>query len=649
MKQRFRESVTSFPMAMAYCHLARIFRPFIGRRGISLLAIIVVAEAELAFFYDQAAEFLIAGKSSYRIRRVGDAALVQTVKRGSAKFDHILGDSQQHRPTVWVFECVDDVPPEFRAAADIYEVIQTPDLEVCRAAIYQMCGTLGSHEDAQFVLSQPWKRNAAAFRKGRSLERTLQLLRQIPPSRPSVSMSAPANSDRSFDIESLIGYGAARDWGLQFIKDMLDYRTGRLQWGDLDPGILLSGPSGCGKTRYAEALAKSTGMPLICGSPAKWQEAGHLGDYLREMRKSFDEALKTAPSILLIDEIDGFGNRANQGSDRDYQRQVTNAALGCLDGAIRREGVVVIGTTNFPEHLDTALLRPGRLDRHIEISLPDADARTAIIEHYMNFKLSTKDAVNVAQLTEEWSGAQLEQLARDARRLARRANRAATPADVVALLPEMHSMPAERLLATATHECGHAIVGFSVGRQIEKIEIADQYSRRSNGLRLGGVHFLTSAMQRRTTAYYLDEIVISLGGIAAEQEVFGNFDDGSGALPASDLVRATQLATLMEVAYGMGETLVSETFEDATDIANLRLRNHHLWKRVDANLFEQMKRATKLIQFNRSILDALAEHLVEKKCISGQELERFLCEKGFAPYQSDAADPPAGTDAGVLQ
>ena len=328
--------------------------------------------------------------------------------------------------------------------------------------------------------------------------------------------------------------------------------------------------------------------------------------------------------------------------------QITNAALGCLDGAIRREGVVVIGTTNFPEHLDRALLRPGRLDRHIEISPPDAAARSAIIEHYMNFKLSPKDAVNVAQLTEEWSGAQLEQLARDARRLARRANRAATPADVVALLPEMHPMPAERLFATATHECGHAIVGLSIGRQIEKIEIADHYSRRSNGLRLGGVHFLTSAMQRRTTAYYLDEIVISLGGIAAEQEVFGNFDDGSGALPTSDLVRATKLATLMEAAYGMGETLVSEMFEDATDISNLRLRNHQLWKRVDVILSEQMKRATNLIQLNRSTLDALSELLLAKKCMSGQELERFLHEKGFGQNQPGTADPDARNDAAAF-
>ena len=649
MKQRSSENLTSFPAATAYCHLARIFRPFAGRSGISFLAILVVPEAGLAFYYGQAAELLIAGEASYNIRRFDAAVLVQTVKRGSAKYDHILGDSQQHRPSVWVFECADDVPPEFRAAADIYAVIGKPDLKVFRAAIYRMCGTVASVEDAEFVSSQSWKRNAATFRKGRSLKRTLQLLRKTLPQSPSLSTSAPANRDQNFDIESLIGYGAARDWGLQFIEDLAGYRAGRLQWADLDPGVLLSGPSGCGKTRYAEALAKSTGMPLICGSPAKWQEAGHLGDYLREMRKSFDEALKYAPAILLIDEIDGFGNRASLGWDRDYQRQVTNAALGCLDGAIRREGVVVIGTTNFPEHLDAALLRPGRLDRHLQILPPNADARIAIVEHYMGLKLPAEVSVNVAQLTDQWSGAQLEQLARDARRVARRENRTAEPADVVALLPKIYPMPAERLLATATHECGHAIVGFAVGRQIEKIEIADHYSHRTNDLRLGGVHFLSSTLQRRTAAYYLDEIVISLGGIAAEQEVFGNFDDGSGALPTSDLVRATQVATLMEAAYGMGETLISEVLEDRTDIAKLRLRSSHLWKRVDARLFDQMKRAKNIVRLNRSILDSLVDHLITAKCMSGQELNRFFCERGFRPTQADTVYPAASAAMRISQ
>lgn len=643
MRRQLPKSLTSFPIAMAYCHLSRVFRPFRKRGGVNFLAILVVTDAELASFYERAAEILLAGKPSSKIRGVGNPALVKKIARGTAKFDRILLDSDEHRPTIWVFECLEDVPAEFRAAADVFAVLDKPDLDICRTAILHLCGTLASDEDASFVLAQPWRRNAATFRRGRSLQRTLNLLRRPPPP-VSLTLSSAATPDGP-SIEGLVGYGAARDWGLQLVKDLADYRAGRLSWDDVDRGVLLSGPTGCGKTRFAEALSKSTGMPLIAGSAGAWQSAGHLGDYLREMRKAFDTARKNAPAILLIDEIESFGNRTRADRDnRDYSRQVINAALECLDGAIRREGVVVIATTNFPEHLDPAFLRPGRLDRHIPISLPDADARITIIERYMDFKLSCEAADNVALLTEEWSGAELEQLARDSRRLARREGRIATAADVIASLPELHPMPPERLSTTAVHECGHAIVGLAVGRQIEKIEIADRYAPNSNILRLGGVHFINAAMQRRNTGYYLDEIAICLAGIAAELEVLGSYDDGSGGLPTSDLARATRLATLMEVSYGMGDTLISETCEDDGDITSLRLRQPRLWQRIDAVLVEQMKRAIHLIRFNRVAFDALAENIVERRNISGEELDAFLQERGFQPVQPDMAPAIDGAD-----
>lgn len=648
MKQRFSEPVTAFPMAVACCHLARVFRPFIGRSNISFLAILVVPDPELAFYYDRAAELLLAGKLSHKIRRIGDTVAVHTVKRGNARFDRMLGDSQERQPTVWVFESADDVPREFRAAADIYEVIGQPDLRVYRAAIYHMVGTLPSDEDARFVLNQPWKQNAATFRRGRSLKRTLRLLGQLPPSVTDQQPSAPEAEGPSMTIEGLVGYGEARDWGLQLIKDVADYRAGRIAWRDVDPGVLLSGPTGCGKTRFGHALSNSTGMPLICGSPGLWQSAGHLGDYLRKMRKAFDEARERAPAILLIDEIESFGHRSRAQRDNDdYNRQVINAALECMDGAIRREGVVVIGTTNFPEHLDPAFLRPGRLDRHIQISLPDKDDRIVILEQHLESKLSAEVAADVALLTDKWSGSQLEQLARDARRSARKKDRQTTGADIIASLPETQQMPFERLVSTAMHECGHAIVGLSVGRQIEKMEIADRYASKTNQLRLGGVHFLTSALQRRTTAFYLDEIAICLGGIAAELEVFGSYDDGSGGLPTSDLARATELATLMEACYGMGNTLISETYEDGADIANLRLRNPYLWKRVDAVLTEQMTRAIHLIRSNRPILDSLVETIIERKRLTGAELDAFVGERGFQPKQPDMPASFADASTGV--
>jgi SpoVK/Ycf46/Vps4 family AAA+-type ATPase len=589
----------------------------------------VSPDVELSHYYERAAQLILTGRYSYRVRRSDDTVLVQTVKQGSAKFSHILGDGQEHRRNVWVFEALEDVPPEFRSAADIFWVIEKPDLKICQTAIYMMCGIWASEEDSKLVLSQPWKRNAAMFRTGRSLQKTLQLLRQPLPPKDDRSKPLGTTDGCINNLKYLIGYGAAVDWGLQFAEDIAEYRAGRIGWDEVDSGILLSGPTGCGKTRFAEILARSTGTTLVCASSGLWQSAGHLGDYLREMRNTFDEARNKAPSILLIDEFDSFGNRTTADREnRDYQRQIVNAALECLDGTIRLEGVVVIGTTNYPEHIDPALLRAGRLGKHIEISLPDAKARIAILESYLGFGLSPAEVASVASSTEEWSGAQLEQLARDSRRQARREKRDPIGADVLALIPEALALPPENLRAAAIHECGHAIIALSVGRQVERIEIQDRFIPSAESQKVGSVHYRSQQFQRRNRNYYLDEILVSLGGVAAELEILGSFGDGAGGVYAADLTNATQLATLMEGVYGMGESLVSEVCETQDDITKLRLRNPLLMTRVDTVLAEQMLRASEVVRRNRDTIDILATEVAQKKTVTGKEINTFLVEKG---------------------
>src|SRR3546814_617433 len=150
---------------------------------------------------------------------------------------------------------------------------------------------------------------------------------------------------------------------------------GGLRWEDVDCGVLLSGPTGVGKTMFAGALARTCGCPLVSASLGEWQAAGHLGDLLKAMRRTFDEARKCAPCILFIDEIDSFGDRAAfDRHHRDYGIPLVNAFLEELDGVRGRAGVVVVGATNDPERIDPAIRRPGRLDRTIELGLPDAEA-----------------------------------------------------------------------------------------------------------------------------------------------------------------------------------------------------------------------------------------------------------------------------------
>lgn len=637
--------LTCYPAAVAYCHLSRIFRSFKNRKNIGLLAIIVSADAEMALHYKRAAGLVLAGKPMLRGWDVEDTVFVERAGASASNFDHLLSHYGEHQVTAWVFDRLEDVPPEFITAADIFEVVGDPDLEICRAAIYHLCGTMPSPDDANFVMSHTPRQIAAAFRPGRSLERSLKSLRQIPATPSTAPAPQPMIPRPTQDFEKLIGYGAAHDWGRQLIKDVADFRAGRLSWGEVDPGLLISGPTGCGKTRFAEILAQAADMSLVIGSAGRWQAAGHLGDFLREMRKAFNDAQEKAPAILLIDEIDSFGNRLQ--CDRDHQsynRQVINAALECLDGAVRREGVVVMGTTNYPEHLDPAFLRPGRLDRHIRIALPNYAARLAIINQYTGIELSTFEADEFCLLTEGWSGAQLEQLAREAKRSARKENRLLKVADLFASLPELIPVPCEHFEAAAIHEAGHALVGLSFGRVIEKIEVADRVYCGSSVMHLGGVQFLESDLRRRTAAYYCDEVAISLAGVAAELEVLGNYSDGAGRHPSSDLAHATNLATLMEGACGMGSTWISESCNDDADARYLRLQSPSLWKRVDAILSEQMDRARRLIRSNRHVLDLIVERSLENRKISGEELNLFLSEQGMQIFPPDDAGSRASQE-----
>ncbi|MBY3102858.1 ATP-binding protein [Rhizobium laguerreae] len=186
-------------------------------------------------------------------------------------------------------------------------------------------------------------------------------------------------------VETLAGYGAASEWALDLKADLALWRQKKIGWSDMSTKLLLSGPPGTGKTTFAKALCNSLGIPLIVSSVAHWLEPGSLGDVLKRISGVFEMARANNPIILFIDEIDGVGRR-DTGQGRaydDYWISVVNRVLESLDGALKSDGVVIVGATNRPEVLDPAIRRAGRLDRHIEIRPPDTDALESIIRHHL--------------------------------------------------------------------------------------------------------------------------------------------------------------------------------------------------------------------------------------------------------------------------
>jgi cell division protease FtsH len=201
------------------------------------------------------------------------------------------------------------------------------------------------------------------------------------------SVKPPSGRDYLF-VERLAGYGDAQHWALDLKLDLEAFGNKEVGWSDLSTRLLLSGPPGTGKTTFAKALCNTLQVPLIATSVARWLEASNLGDVLAAMNATFEHATHNSPCILFIDEVDNIGNRGS--SDRpydDYWSSLVNRVLELLDGASKTEGVIVIGATNRPDKIDPALLRSGRLEKHIVIPQPDTAALVTIIAHHLGSDL----------------------------------------------------------------------------------------------------------------------------------------------------------------------------------------------------------------------------------------------------------------------
>ena len=416
-------------------------------------------------------------------------------------------------------------------------------------------------------------------------------------------------------------------------------------------GILLVGPPGTGKTLLAKAIANEAEVPFFSVAGSEFVEM-FIGIGAARVRDLFKKASENAPCIVFIDEIDAVGRErgAGVGGGNDEREQTLNQLLTEMDGFKENKGVIVVGATNRVDILDAALLRPGRFDRQVTVNLPDRLGRVGILKVHARNKPVSDDVslVQLANRTPGFSGADLANLLNEAAILATRykkltITKAEVNEAVDRIIGGIAGAPLEdtknkRLIAY--HEVGHAITGSVLKShdEVEKITLTPRGSAK-------GLTWFTPEEEQTllSRSTLLARIIVTLGGRAAEQVIFGDPEVTTGA--SSDLQQVTNLARQMVTRFGMsnigpmaledentGQVFLGGNMSSGSEYAE------NIADRIDEEVCKIIdyceQKAIEIIYDNRVIIDLIVERLMDIESMDGEEFRKLLSAYTILPSKN---------------
>ena len=435
---------------------------------------------------------------------------------------------------------------------------------------------------------------------------------------------------------------------VEFLKDPKKYDA---LGARIPKGVLMVGPPGTGKTLLARATAGEAGVPFFSISGSDFVEM-YVGVGASRVRDLFDQAKKSAPAIIFIDEIDAVGRHrgAGMGGGHDEREQTLNQLLVEMDGFAANLGIVMIAATNRPDILDPALLRPGRFDRQVTVTYPDVKGREAILKiHSKNKPLGPDVDLNViARSTAGFTGADLENLMNESALLAARNGRKAITNDdieeatiKVMVGPEKKSrkMDDREKKLTAYHESGHAVTNFF----LPLLDPVHQVSIIPRGS--AGGYTMSVPVEDRSymsKKVMLENLVTLLGGRVAEALIMGDISTGA----SNDIERATNLAKSMVTKYGMSDKLGTVMYGSSNnevflgmDYGRARDYSEATAAAIDKEVYDIIehayKEAERLLTEHKDLLHKLAQYLIVNEKIDAPEFQKLMNDPTFAPLPAD--------------